>query len=269
MNTTRPRVSRISLCRVYASMLVACILCRCPAPSGDIALYSGNGVDDACLTATHAMFEAAGYRVVLIGPYDINPTTLERFRVVCFPGGDMYQYARDISSTGKEQLRAYISDGGAYIGICGGAYFTGERMYWQGTELPVISLGIFPGNTRGPIDAIAPYPYCVMCKVNMTDTLHPITRAEPDTAWIVYCYGPTFDPHSGAAINILGVYDIGHSPALVAWQYGSGRVFVIGPHPEFEEDNDRDGVDFCESFDDRGSDWYIMKNAVMWCLGEH
>lgn len=253
---------------VIRIVLSVTILCCCSTKSGDIALYTGNGADDGCITATRAMLESAGYRVVLIGPDDINNKTLDNFRAVCFPGGDMYQYARDISSTGKEHLRTFISGGGGYIGICGGAYFTGEDVYWQGTQLPVSCLGIFPGNTWGPLDEIAPYPYCVMCKINITDTLHPITQTEPDTAWIVYCYGPTFEPHSDD-IDILGVYDITHKPAMVAFQYGAGRVFVIGPHPEFEEDDDRDGVDFFKSFDDRGSDWDIMKNAVMWCLGEH
>ncbi|UCC11466.1 MAG: hypothetical protein JSW02_08940 [candidate division WOR-3 bacterium] len=248
-------------------LLVMSVLC-CSMKSGDIALYSGRGADDDCITATRAMLESFGFRVDLIGPNDINSATLENFRMICFPGGDMYQYTRDISSSGKDQLRAFISDGGAYIGICGGAYFTGEEIYWQGTQLPAAGLGIFPGNTSGPLDEIAPYPYCVMCKIGMTDTLHPITHAEPDTAWIVYCYGPTFEPHSGSDIDILGVYHINQKPAMVAFSYGSGRVFVIGPHPEFEEDDDRDGVDFCESFDDRGSDWDIMENAVMWCLGE-
>ena len=52
-----------------------------------------------------------------------------------------------------------------------------------------------------------------------------------------------------------------------------GRVFLTGPHPEWEEDSDRDGVDYvqpsvADRFDDQGSDWDLMRNAARWCLHE-
>jgi hypothetical protein len=55
---------------------------------------------------------------------------------------------------------------------------------------------------------------------------------------------------------------------MIAFGHGNGRVFLTGAHPEFEEDSDRDGADFCDHLDDRGSDWDLMKKAARWCLGE-
>lgn len=127
-------------------------------------------------------------------------------------------------------------------------------------------LGIFQGSTIGPIDDIAPYPECTMCKVNIVDSTHYITKTEQDTTWICYCYGPFFVPNSDANIDILGRYDIGNQPMMAAFDYGSGKVFIIGTHPEFEEDSDRDGFPPVEELDDRGSDWDLMKKAVIWCL---
>ena len=236
--------------------------------TSDIALYSGQGTDEGCIQATENMFEWMGYTVRLVTSNDINNGGLDNFKILCVPGGDMYQYSQDISSKGKENIKDFIRDGGSYIGICGGSYFTGEKVIWQGNQLPMTPLGIFPGTTRGPVDEIAPYPQCVMCKVNIVDSTHPITQSEQDSTWIIYCYGPMFTPDTGADISILGRYDIGNQPMMISFDYGDGRVFIIGTHPEFEEDSERDGFPASDVWDDRGSDWELMRRAVLWCLKE-
>lgn len=234
--------------------------------STDIALYADRGTAEDCVHATQNMFEWMGYTVELVKADYINKEGLGNFSVLCVPGGDMYQYSQDLSSGGKEKIRNFIRDGGGYIGICGGAYFTGEEVIWQGDQLPMTPLGIFPGTTRGPINAIAPYPNCTMCNINIADSTHPITQSEPDSAWILYCYGPMFLSNEGADITILGKYEVENQPAMVALEYGEGRVFIIGTHPEFEEDSDRDGFPPTDERDDRGSDWNLMKKAALWCL---
>jgi glutamine amidotransferase-like uncharacterized protein len=234
----------------------------------DIALYSDQGTNKDCTRATQEMFEWLGYTVELIKADYINKVGLDSFRMLCVPGGDMYQYSLDISLEGKENVRDFIRGGGSYIGICGGAYFTGEKVFWQGYRLPMTPLAIFPGTTQGPINDIAPYPHCVMCEVNIVDSTHPIMQSELDSMWIIYCYGPMLLPKANADVDILGKYEIVNQPAIIAFEYENGRVFVIGTHPEFEEDSERDGVNFGDEFDDRGSDWELMRKAVHWCLRE-
>jgi len=233
--------------------------------AADIALYAGRGVDASCVTATTRMFEWMGLEVELIDASDVNSRSLSGFRTLCFPGGNMYQYAQDITESGKEKIREFIRSGGGYVGICGGAYFTGERVFWQGAQLSMSPLGVFSGTTKGPIDAIAPYPKCVMCKINIAEFNHPITQTEPESTWIMYCYGPQLLPDGDADVDVLGVYDIGEEPVMIAFEYGRGRIFIIGTHPEFEEDSERDGVYFGDDFDDHGSDWDLMRKATMWC----
>lgn len=55
---------------------------------------------------------------------------------------------------------------------------------------------------------------------------------------------------------------------MLAFEYGSGRVFIIGTHPEFEEDSDRDGFAPDSTLNDMGSDWELMENAVRWCTDQ-
>ncbi len=82
-------------------------------------------------------------------------------------------------------------------------------------------------------------------------------------------WGPVLIPDKTDSVTILGRYEKGKKePAILAFDYGLGRVFIIGTHPEFEEDSDRDGTDFADKFDDKGSDWGLMKKAVLWCLKE-
>lgn len=261
-NLQRP----VSYITIFLSLIII-IHCR-GIQAADIALYTDRGADDACIQATINMFEWMGYTVTSIDADNISNNNLGKFSIICFPGGDMYQYSQDISSAGKQKIRDFIHNGGGYIGICGGAYFAGERVFWQGQELPMTPLAIFPGITQGPITEIAPYPHCTMCKVNIIDHAHPVTESEPDSAWIMYCYGPALLPNDGVDVDILGKYDIGEQPAMIAFEYGDGRIFIIGTHPEFEEDSDRDGLDFGDTYDDRGSDWDLMRNAVLWCLKE-
>jgi glutamine amidotransferase-like uncharacterized protein len=230
----------------------------------DIALFSDYGVEENCVLATKNMFQWMDCTVELVDANYIINEGLKGFSVLCIPGGDMYQYSQVLSSEGIEKIKGFIQDGGAYIGICGGSYFAAERVMWQGNQLPMVSMGLFPGIAQGPIDEII--PGCTMCKINIVDHNHPITESEPDYEWILYWVGPRFILDESSDISILGRYDIGGYAAILAFEYGLGKVFLIGPHPEFEEDSDRDGVNFNKEYDDQGSDWNLMKEAVLWCL---
>lgn len=250
-----------------------------PDVSADIALYSDKGAWDNSVTAATKMFEWMGKSVVLVDADYINNNSLDDFSIICFPGGDMYQYSRDISASGKEKVREFVRSGGGYIGICGGAYFASETVIWQGNQLPMTPLGLFKGSAEGTIDAIVPYPQRGMCQVNIVDTVHVITHSISTPQWILYSWGPVLKPKT-SEITVLGKYDAVDQPAILAFNYGKGRVFLTGTHPEIEEDSDRDGVVLADTvingiaylgddkFDDRGSDWDLMKNATFWCLSK-
>jgi glutamine amidotransferase-like uncharacterized protein len=236
--------------------------------SATVALYSDRGCWEESVQATEKTFRWMGHTVVFVNAEYINEQGLGTFRILCIPGGNMYDYSQDLSSEGKEKIKSFIRAGGGYIGICGGAYFAAEEVIWRGDQLPMTSLGLFQGTSNGPIDEIAPYPDYTMCKVNLVDSVHDITQSEPDSAWMLYYWGPALTVGNDTTVTILSRYDLGGEPVILAFDYGLGRVFLIGTHPEIEEDSDRDGVAFAEELDDRGSDWELMRRAVLWCLRE-
>jgi len=247
----------------------------------DAAIYCGQGADQDCITASSNMFEWMGYSVELIKPGYINKHSLDNIKILCFPGGDMYEYSRKISSHGKEKIRNFLTHGGAYIGICGGAYFAGEKVHWRGSQLQMEPLGIFPGTAKGPVNEIVPYPYYDMCEIEFINNTHAVTLESSSSAWMLYYWGPVLIPDAGTDIQILAKYKKGkQEAAIAAFEYGEGRVFLIGAHPEFEEDDDRDGVTFKDTvlngysyigedkLNDLGSDWDLMERAADWCIKE-
>lgn len=231
-----------------------------------VALYSGKGTWEESVQAAEKMFQWMGYKVALVNADYINNEGLDNFSILVIPGGNMYQYSQDISSEGNENIKNFIRNGGCYIGICGGAYFASEKVIWQGNRLPMTPLGVFPGTAEGPINEIAPYPNYTMSKVIIVDSTHPITQSEPDSAWMLYYWGPMLMPNRDANITILGRYEIGNQAMMLAFDYDLGRVFLISTHPEIEEDSERDKVAFADELDDQGSDWELMRKAVLWCL---
>ena len=126
------------------------------------------------------------HSVAFIDANYVNNASLDGFGILCVPGGDMYRYAQDISSVGKEKIRNFVRKGGGYIGICGGAYFASEKVFWQGNQLSMEPLGLFQGVAKGPINEIVPHPNYAMCRIDIADTTHPVTQSEPDSAWILY-----------------------------------------------------------------------------------
>ena len=74
-------------------------------------------------------------------------------------------------------------------------------------------------------------------------------------------------PDEGNTLTILGTYNATGEAAIAVCEYGQGRVFISGPHPEVEEDDDRDGIQFYEPEDgpwDPESDWPLLSAAIKW-----
>jgi glutamine amidotransferase-like uncharacterized protein len=258
--------------RWFAIVLLVPLLLTCQNKtehkSAVVALYSDKGCWNESMQAAEKMFQWMGCSVALVDARYINKIGLNDFRILCVPGGNMRQYARSLSSRGEDSIRAFLHSGGAYIGICGGAYFAASKVMWQGNELSMDPLALFDGTAKGPINEIVSYPNYGMCKVDIADATHTIMASESTQASMLYYWGPALLPDDSTNLKILGRYDTGNQPMMLAFEYGRGRVFLVGTHPEIEEDSDRDGVTFADELNDEGSDWDLMKNAARWCLKE-
>ena len=230
-----------------------------------VGIYADDGAAPGCVGPSEKMFEWMGCTIVLLYADDVNDGSLDKLDVIYFPGGNSDPYSQKITDAGRNKIRRFVSDRGGSIGTCAGGGFASDTIKWLGYVFTEGNLGLFQGTADGPVNEIYPYPETGMCEIEYTAPDHPITRGLGETEWIYYWWGPKFIPYAGTEVDVIGEYAITGEPALVAFEYGFGRVFLTGPHPEWEEDSDRDGFEPWPEQDDRGSDWPLMRNVTFWC----
>ena len=230
----------------------------------NVSLYTGHRTWDDGNRALAAFCAVAGHACTAVDAGFINSGGLgDSTDVLIIPGGWAARYRQDIDSAGCENIRGFVSAGGVYVGFCAGAFFACDNVVWEGRTWPYY-LDLFAGEGIGAIAEIAPWPDYAMAECRM-DVTHPALVRADSVEWVLYYGGPWFRSLS-AACDTLATYAATGEPAIVAFGYGSGRVVLSGPHPEIEEDDDRDSTDFAEELDDRGSDWVWLADIIDWAL---
>jgi glutamine amidotransferase-like uncharacterized protein len=245
----------------------------------DIAYYNGEGAWGTDEIVLSNMTKWLGCSFTTVRGQDIQGGCLDNYDVLMWPGGHYPAYWDEVGPDGKAEIQEFVSEGGGYLGICAGAYYAADYMVWmdddafpppdykvEGDEL---NLDLFPGVAWGPIFEIAdrPEPGWAMTEINLVNQTHPITESLPNPMTMIYIGGPYLEPYDNASVTILGEYDVTGTAAIVACEYGEGRMFLIGPHGEIEEGSDRDGWEFPPDTpepDDVESDWPLYRNAVKW-----
>ena len=245
----------------------------------DIAYYNGEGAWITDEIVLSNMTEWMGCSFTTVRGQDIKDGCLDDYDLLMWPGGHYPAYWDEVGLEGKSEIQEFVSGGGGYLGICAGAYYAADYMVWmdddaypppeykvEGDEL---NLDLFPGVARGPIFEIAerPEPGWAMTEINLVDQTHSITESMPNPMTMLYAGGPYLEAYDNASVSILGEYVVTGKPAMIACDYGDGRVFLIGPHGEVEEGSDRDGWEFPPDIpepDDVESDWPLYRNVVRW-----
>jgi len=252
-------------------------------PPVKIALYSQStppGADWRCVVAEKAMFESMGALVTEVYAADIIGGALTSYDVLVMPGGYAFYYKTALGDVGVGNIRKFVANGGGYIGICAGAWFAVDYDLWYGIvyEYP---LDLFPGYGEGPVPELTPgYPepprpvdaglYCrdyipVMTEINLANGNGITGGLSTDSLMVMYWGGPTFHVYEGheEEVAVIGTYAVHQNePAMVAFEYGSGKVFLTGVHPEFEEENTLDGLTFDNHLYDPESEWPLMLDVL-------
>ncbi|MFX1255530.1 MAG: BPL-N domain-containing protein [Promethearchaeota archaeon] len=241
-----------------------------------VAFYNGSGAGPYVFGATTHFFNWAGCLITNVTGQDIIDGCLENFDILCWPGGHYPAFWDEMGLAGKNAVQNFVQNGGGYLGICAGAYYACDYIVWmddpaypppdykvEGDEL---NLDLCEAVAWGPIFEIAPRPEpgYDMTQIDIVNHIHPITDNLPDHMQIIYIGGPYLVPYVDADLSILGVYNETNDNAIIACSYGNGRVFLIGPHAEIEEDSYRDGWEPLPDLSDEGSDWPLLYNAVEW-----
>lgn len=149
------------------------------------------------------------------------------------PGGRDLPYLKLLSRIGASRLRAFVERGGAYVGICAGAYFGAQCVEFEkGGPLEVLGkrpLAFFPGIAKGP--ALGLGQFCYDSEAGARET--HIVWTDGKTRPVYYNGGCAFpDADSFASVKVIGHYVETNEPAIVHCQVGQGQALLSGVHPE-------------------------------------
>jgi len=175
-----------------------------------------------------------------VGPPDIAGGALGQFDVVIFPGGSGKAEAKALGEKGAKAVRAFVAEGGGYIGICAGAFLSSANYEW--------SLGLLNNKTiRGKLYARGGGTV----KMELTDEGRRIFGDKRGLLDVRYKNGPMLLPagvKGMPAFRPLAIFrseickyeeqkgTMVGTAAIIAAPFGKGRVLAISPHPESTRD---------------------------------
>lgn len=232
--------------------------------SQDVLIYSDDGTWEDGIIALEHFFDHQNVTHKRLYAAELNADTWNKNALaIVFPGGYAYNYQIAISWSAINEIRSYVANGGGYIGICAGAYFASKTVAWE-NEIYPYELALFDGMTFGSLKYIAPWPNYSMTGITINKN-NPIGKGEPEKNSVLYYGGPIFKPTVGVEVDTIATWDAAENTlAIINFEYEKGRVLLIGPHLEIEENDDRDGTDFAAELDDVESDWALLESGFKW-----
>ncbi len=217
-----------------------------------VAIYSGAGVMRSSRTACTKMFEWMNATVDSVNSIDVMNGTLDDYDIFVLPGGSETTASSELGSEGRAILKGFVREGGCYFGICGGATFGANHLrLWNGYMSQLTEVG-------GII-------HMTTMHVNQSST-GPDLSDLPENFTTMFYASQYFVPRDGFDVHRIATYETNGEAGMVAFEYESGKVFLSSPHPEYEENSDRDDDDFGDSYDDPDSEWPLLLRVSRWLV---
>jgi len=256
---------KVLMKNVLFYLMLFTITCVSAQNKYDFAVYFDTGAWEDGTKAFEQFLDWKGLSHKRVDAQYVNTHNLQtHFKGIYFPGGDADYYYRFINYNGVRHIKQLVANG-YYIGMCAGADYACDKLTWEGITYDY-PLDFFQGTAVGPIDVIAPWPQYTMTTIamDMNDEINKFGSATED---MLYWGGSTFSTSAANNFDVVARYaNAGNQSAIIKFDYENGRVLLIGPHPEIEEDNYRDHTSIVEELDDNGSDWNFLWTATDWLL---
>jgi len=218
-----------------------------------VAIYNGNGVMPSSRVALTRMFEWMNASVEEINATQILENLLDDYDVLVIPGGSESTCCSELQyNEGVQKIKDFVTNGGSYFGICGGATYGATY------------IGFLNGSMR-PVNEPGSLIHITTMNVNQSSTGPELSDC-PASFATMYYGSQYFDPREGTDVHIIATYEYNGEAGMVAFEYGTGTVFLSSPHPEYEEDDNRDDTTFGDDLDDPDSEWDLLFRVSKWLI---
>lgn len=201
-----------------------------------LAILESEGTDKHCIVGyERAVREYLSVIYERVSPSDIRNGLLKNYDVLIVPGGSAGAQGKALEEEGLVAVRDFVRNGGGYVGFCAGTYLA---MGYGRDKLDMIAADLVDGEHWDRGKGMASVQFNKLGRSILGDF---------DTVDIYYENGPilSIDDFSWLPqLEVLATYKseikdkkearsvMVDSPAIVASNYGSGRVLCFSPHPE-------------------------------------
>ena len=239
-----------------------CMSMECGAPSGGtdakplrVAVYVGAGARNI---GSYRWLEIAsrtsGVDATPVDGAAVCAGALDAADVLVMPGGSSVEESKSLGAEGREKVRAFVRNGGGYIGTCAGCCLLMESSKGHPDMLHMIPFKFGPGGGKAEMS------------VAFNRRAEQLAGIPKGSAMLRYAEGPVPLPSlpvKDADMEVVATYNsdinaggakerpsMAGQAAAIAGTYGKGRLFVLSVHPESDE-----------------NDHYILKGAFRYVSG--
>lgn len=167
----------------------------------------------------------------------VRAGALDGLDLLVMPGGSSKTEFDSLGTNGVERMRAFVRNGGGYVGTCAGCCLLMDGLEKRARMMPWDSSGseghtMFPTinlNAKGA-KALGLKEGPHVMRYHGGPFLHPTTNVIADAHMEIW---GTFDAEATFKGRINPKKRMYGSGAVVGGTYGSGRVFVTSAHPEY------------------------------------
>ncbi len=190
-----------------------------------IGLYTGKGSWDVDLQAMRNFAAEYDLDCVDIDSKTINSADLNSLcDILVFVGGWSAEYRYSVEN--HANIRSFVEKGGCFLGFCAGAYYASTTMRWKGKPIEY-PLKLFPAEAAGPLKL----NWGSLSSVTLNKEI-AFNEDFMDTMEMWYFDGPCFTGLPYHSTDILASYQTNDEAAVIAFDFGEGKVLLSGPHPE-------------------------------------
>ena len=184
----------------------------------------------------------------------VRAGALDKTDVLVMPGGSSVAESKSLGPDGREKVKAFVKNGGCYVGTCAGCCLLMESSKGHPDMLHMIPFKFGPASGQADMS------------ISFNRRAEELAGIRKHSVKIRYSEGPVPLPSlpvKDADVEVVATYNsdinaksdterpsMAGQAAAIAGTYGKGKLFVLSVHPEYDS-----------------SDHYILRGAFKFLTG--